>query len=968
MDISSWPGSRVLGALDALMDACAFAQRNMTNTIMYSLGQKLKNKGTLTITQIDTARSKLPLYAHVLKDLRIRDIEVQVPGHGNTKYSFMLHNPKTFRVYFPLESPIVEQVNRLTGVEWRDQGYHVCEATKRNAHVLMNSGFVPDDRVLAFMSRPETYPLYEIEGLLLKPEPYQIEGISFFLDRDGRAILGDEMGLGKAQPLSAPLITPDGVVKMGEIKLGDLVFSCNGEAYPVTGVFPQGKKKVYQVEFSDGSMTQCCDDHLWYINTPTRLWRDQPWLPLPLFAFRESLYFKNGDCRYHIPIAAPLRYTPKEQQIDPYVMGVYLADGDSRHSVRIHNSETSIRDAIQKKLPEGIYLNPLDGCSCLVTTGTRGASNAVLDALRFYGLCYKTAHQKFIPDAYKFGSVEQRLSLLQGLMDGDGECSSPYFAAYTTASTELYQDIKFLVESLGGVLVRPRQKERKIGGQSYGLYWHFGVKVPPTFSLFLHSKKAEKYAPSGKYGPARLIRAVTCIGEEECQCISVASPDRTYLTESCIVTHNTGQAIAYAWGANLRLVVAVVPASLKLNWAREITKWTGETSIFVAEGKKPTEDDKVAARQAKWIVINYDILQGWREFLGKLKPSCLLFDEVQAIKNGQSKRTLASKYVAKRSERVIALSGTPLENSPAELLPVIQMVDPALFPFPVQYEDRFCNLNQKTVKVRGGGTRDVKDASGATNTKELHRILTDTIFLRRKKAEVLPQLPDKRRAVIPVRMSVQAMREYKKVESDFLGWLKGVDPKKVVKAKKAEALMQFQTLKRLAARGKMGMVADWINTYLEAEPKLVVFAHHKDIIEKLKSIYSKSCVVVDGSVPANKRLELRDRFQEDPAIKLFIGNIKAAGTGLTLTAANATLTVELVWTSTAHDQCEDRVHRIGQKRGVTSYYVLAEGTVETRIINLLDRKRGIVSQVLDGEDPVDDDMLNELLLSYYEDL
>ena len=194
----------------------------------------------------------------------------------------------------------------------------------------------------------------------------------------------------------------------------------------------------------------------------------------------------------------------------------------------------------------------------------------------------------------------------------------------------------------------------------------------------------------------------------------------------------------------------------------------------------------------------------------------------------------------------------------------------------------------------------------------------------------------------------------------------GISEKKLARKIAAQAVIKVGVLKRLAAKLKLSLVIDWIRTYLENENKLVVFAEQHEIIDNLKQEFGSRAVVVDGRVSAEKRQAICDAFQNDERINLFIGNLRAAGTGLTLTAAKDTVTIELGWTSTLHDQCEDRVHRIGQKNAVMAYYLVAVGTVEERVLSMLDRKRTIISQVMDDGETVDVDLLDELLKQYME--
>lgn len=422
----------------------------------------------------------------------------------------------------------------------------------------------------------------------------------------------------------------------------------------------------------------------------------------------------------------------------------------------------------------------------------------------------------------------------------------------------------------------------------------------------------------------------------------------------------TMQAIAWAKMAEACKICIVCLASLKTNWKREITLWTAEKSICVLSGQTPTPEQIDDLHLCRWIVINYDILQYWCKALVEAGVTSYVFDECQAIKNTRALRTQAAQYVTKDVEHVLGLSGTPIENRPIELYSMIKMIDPMLFPIKAKYENRYC-------------LRTLKDGSydyqGASNTKELNRILVETIMLRRRKVDVLSELPDKTRAVVPVDMSNNKdWNTYYMAEHDFMAWVKNRYPNMTTaqekRKAKAQAIMKMNALKQLAARAKLPLVFEWIDNYLGIENKLVVFAYHHEIIDAIYDRYPKSAVILDGRTPQDNRQKMVDLFQTDPRINLFVGNLAAAGKGHTLTAAKDTLTVEFGWTSALHDQAEDRVHRMGQKNTVTAYYMIVQDTIEEKISLLLDKKRGILSEVLDGEGPVDEDLLIALLDMY----
>lgn len=411
----------------------------------------------------------------------------------------------------------------------------------------------------------------------------------------------------------------------------------------------------------------------------------------------------------------------------------------------------------------------------------------------------------------------------------------------------------------------------------------------------------------------------------------------------------------------------ICPASVKLNWAREFAM-SSDLTVHVITGSKPSP-----LPRAHVYVINYNLVPAWKDELAKVGLMTIVCDESHYIKTRDSDRTLAiaggekkvpdpkdkkKKIVVKHwglaqnVPHILCLSGTPIINRPVEIFVPARLIQPDLFPSFWKFAETYCDA-----KHDGYGW----DFTGASNTKELHEILSSTIMLRRLKKDVLPDLPPKMRTVIPL---IVPLREYKKAESDFKGWLRAnFGTLALDKAKRAEALVRIEKLKQLAFRAKMHGALEWIEDYLSQNNKLVIFATHTEVLRELEAVYGDMCVTVDGSTPNDQRQAAVDLFQNNPSVRVFLGNIKAAGVGLTLTAASATCFLELGWTPGEHDQAEDRVHRIGQEAdSVFAYYLLAAGTIDEQIAELIDDKRRVLNAVLDGKMAMDkNSMLTALL-------
>lgn len=400
-----------------------------------------------------------------------------------------------------------------------------------------------------------------------------------------------------------------------------------------------------------------------------------------------------------------------------------------------------------------------------------------------------------------------------------------------------------------------------------------------------------------------------------------------------------------------RPVLIVCPSSVKLKWAREARKWMDRPRVRVLSGKKP--GNKRPSSDIN--IINYDVLGGWMDTLKAAKLMTIILDEAHYIKTNKAQRTRNIKHLSRGVPHFIALSGTPFLNRPVEIYNAVNLIEPGLFPNYMRFCERYCEGHHD-----GYGW----NMRGASNTAELHKILTESVMIRRMKRDVLKDLPPKRRIVVP--LDIENAVTYRKAEQDFLGFLKSIDLKKYERAKRAEALVKINTLKRLAFAGKVNGLADWIDNYLDTDKKLVLFCHHKEAVSYFMDRYGEIAVKIDGGTAPSNRQNIVDRFQKDPEIKLFVGT-KAAKEGIDLTAADSTVFTELWWTPGDHDQAEDRVNRIGQESdSISAYYLLAAGTIEEDIAYLLDAKRDVFSRVLDGKAPGQGAMLSMLLSMFKE--
>jgi len=235
-------------------------------------------------------------------------------------------------------------------------------------------------------------------------------------------------------------------------------------------------------------------------------------------------------------------------------------------------------------------------------------------------------------------------------------------------------------------------------------------------------------------------------------------------------------------------------------------------------------------------------------------------------------------------------------------------------------------------------------------------------MIRRLKKQVLPELPDKTRRVISFRL--KSYVEYNRAQKEFLVWLKEISPAKAHRAKKSEALTKVGYMLRLVAKLKLEWTEQWITEFFESNPdqKLVALTMHTFVIDHLMSKFPR-CVVIDGRVVGRKRDETVRKFQSNSRVNLLLGNWRAAGVGITLTAAHNAAALDLPWTPGDLVQGEDRIHRIGQKKNVIIHYLTTLDTIEEKLIKILRKKSKVLDAILNGKGSAEDLGIFDELLS-----
>ena len=428
--------------------------------------------------------------------------------------------------------------------------------------------------------------------------------------------------------------------------------------------------------------------------------------------------------------------------------------------------------------------------------------------------------------------------------------------------------------------------------------------------------------------------------------------------KKCILADDMGlgktyQSIVAALESGSERVLIICPSSLKINWMREVQNFCDDVSITKGTYWDPS----------RFTIINYDILKNFhtveeknkeyedwelRREIADFNPDLLILDEAHYIKNHKSKRGAILKDLSKNfsCERVWLLTGTPIANRPMDYYNLLSIIDSPITNNWVHYAKTYCD----GMRFRKGG-KYVWVTKGASNLDELASKTKRTI-LRRKKEDVL-DLPEK--LVTPVYLELENVDGYKSVWEDYLS-------KRKLEGKKgnpARDLVEMTLLRTFIAMETVPYSIEKAEEALELNKKVIIFCNFNDEMDAFNRHFGNKAVCVRGGMSDKQKQLSVDRFQEDDSCKVFVGQIKAAGVGLTLTKAEIVIMNSLDWVPGNHEQAEDRAYRIGQKETVNIYYMLIDNTIDTLVWDILNEKKKIIGTIM-GEDDIINEFINKI--------
>jgi SWI/SNF-related matrix-associated actin-dependent regulator of chromatin subfamily A-like protein 1 len=476
--------------------------------------------------------------------------------------------------------------------------------------------------------------------------------------------------------------------------------------------------------------------------------------------------------------------------------------------------------------------------------------------------------------------------------------------------------------------------------------------------------------------------------------------------QAIIAVNETRRAVKFAMGGAVERIpgaLVVCPASLKINWMREILAVDPTATIEIIS---TTEEMQTDPRKVEWFIINYDILEKKIELINSLISESmidtLILDEAHYIK-GKTKRaaciiggTFKSKKkivlsaeelekiamgfmeapnpvktqkfdgIANKMARVYCLTGTPLLNRPIEMFNLLKAIGHPLGNLRMFYSKKYCGGFLQTIIRKSKPPLRIWNEQGATNLADLRQQLKGTM-IRRKKDEVL-NLPEKIVSVVECEMEKEWQKEYDNAWDKYLDFLEAnpIPDRNIDNILMARHLVEIQKLKQVCSKSKIKRIVKDIENAIEQDEKVVIFSQYTETIRMLAQeikqlkydtgeldymmkplMRSVGVATLTGEDDMMQRQAAVDTFQKNPTVKVFIANIKAGGVGITLTEASQVMFADMDWSPETHNQAIDRTHRIGQKKMVNAYFYICEGTIEEDIIEILDKKKDVLNKILE---------------------
>lgn len=802
-----------------------------------------------------------------------------------------------------------------------------------------------------------------------RPYVHQVRALKKLLSTGWGGALLMEPRTGKGLRHGEKVLTPQGMSNIEDLSVGDFVMGSDGKPTPITGVFPQGLIPTYRVTFNDGSSLVVDENHLWSTRTHLHSMRNHPFRVMATKDLMAAPRFEKR--RYEIPLAAPIKWPKRDLPIDPYTMGVLLGDGSLSKSAHFGTDPLTMAEVARRsKLGKITEVSPESGHCYATVLGAK-------DDLKAYGLLGKGSSEKFIPSDYLYASPKQRLALLQGLMDTDGSLSireRQVSVHFGSTSETLRDQVVFLVQSLGGTATKTTKREPKYQNGVGRTYYRTAINLPRNPFL-----TRVGWEPRTRFRPKRIIRSIEYEGVAEVTCIKVAAQNELFVTQDCIVTHNTKVAIDYIsilhQAGRANRVIVIGPLTALEVWKDQLAEncpFPVRLTIWDSKGRKAQNLPPYGHDILDIVLMNYDAFstpgayrvhrsgpnkgqpildkagnklrsksRGGRYDMKKQirlwQPQVMVLDESHRIKSPSAKKSTALHSLASIPEYKLILTGTVVTKSKRlfDIYSQWKFLNPERFP-DMNFNEFKHHFGRWVAKDRY--EQWIKNI----NEDELHsKIHLDSFSITREECYDLPKQTTQ---IMPVKLEESA-ELYDRMAEDMVAKIHTGEITEasirlvqrlrlqqitsgITKASPTQAYPQGRIVEIGAE--KLRMITSRLEDLMEADEKVVIGALFKADIQRLVNVCTKHLkvptFVIRGGMKPMDRNQAPKQFKAARGGAVFIGQPAAAGEAIDLSCASILQWYSLPSSWVNFRQFSDRI-ALSDKPTFHEFY-LARGTVD----------------------------------------
>lgn len=787
------------------------------------------------------------------------------------------------------------------------------------------------------------------------------------LKATGGVLFAGSMGSGKNLSVSCEVATPDGMRKMGDLRVGDEVLASNGVPTRVRGVYPHRDWPLYRITFSDGTSTLAGAEHRWWVQTPAQKHAGRPGgIKTTEELIAAGLKQRSGNRKFYIPMPGPLQFSPKNLPVPPYTLGALLGDGSyTGETLTLSDDDGDVKDEILRELRQ--FPEHQSTFIAVIHSKDRtkawrfNDSRALRDALAGLGLQDCRSWEKYVPEPYLYSSASDRVALLQGLLDTDGSCHGNVtdlgnhkahsgHVEFSSTSEALADAVVWLTQSLGGTATKsdPRRTtytykgEKKPGRTS----WRVHVSLPSSVDPFRIAVKAGRYTPRTKYQPTRGIESIEYWGRDDAVCIEVEHPSHQFVIEHGIVTMNTTVSLGVMHEMDLYPACVVLPLSAASTWARSLSE-LGK-SYYMATGSPAKDWEAMQSGEYDAYIVSFDRLATFSDLLRTKNLKVIVADELQRAKNAGSRRSRALRSLASSVPYRIGLSGTPLVGGLSDLLAQCSFLVPTEFP---------PRASKKTLEDRYPG-----DPVQAI-TDHVH-----SIMVRRKISEVGRPLPPREDRRVNIALTAEQRKALADLEAEAqaakeAGEFDGSDAK-------MNALVKLQKMRQIIASPKaagIGGPNPKLNAGLKVTKQFinegrqgVVFVADRQSYVDMGEMLDREGITwagIWGSSSTEERIEAENKLHRGD-VKVVLCTIQAGAESWSATPEGTfAVFCSYTYTATQLEQAEARVHRLNSDLNgpnIQIVYIHAtdpavEQSPDDRVVEILTMKRELAAQVIDRD-------------------